>query len=95
MPFPETMKLRIRAGLFYVRKRTRAERVFMKSSVAEHYGCKSASHCGLIANGAVKRIEIFPVRNMLIRSLRRKKESGCLSRVLRNFFLARILNQLI
>ena len=35
-----------------MRERTRrAERVIMKSSVAKHYSCKRARHCGLIANG--------------------------------------------
>ena len=32
-------------------ERTRAERVIVKSSVAQHYGCKGARHCDLIANG--------------------------------------------
>ena len=32
-------------------ERTRAERAIMNSSVAKHYGCKHAKHCGLTAIG--------------------------------------------
>ena len=49
LPFPETIKWRIR-GLCRAQN-SRAERVIMKSSVAKHYGCKQAKNCGLIANG--------------------------------------------
>ena len=35
------------------------KRAITKSSVAKHYGCKCARHCGLIA---VERIAIFPVK---------------------------------
>ena len=34
-----------------MRERPRPERVIRKSRVAKHYGCKCATHCGLIANG--------------------------------------------
>ena len=39
-----------------MRKNTRAEHRVIFKSVAKHYSCKPARHCGLIANGAVKRI---------------------------------------
>ena len=43
----------------------------MKSGVAKHHGCKRVRHCGLLANGAVKRIEIFLFKKyeLLLRSV--------------------------
>ena len=49
----------------FVREKTRAERVIMKSSVAKHYGYKPARHCGLIANRRSQANRDFSgVRNM-------------------------------
>ena len=62
--FLETIRLRIRLAS-HVRERTCAERVIMKSSIAKHYGCKCAGHCGLIANGCSQANRDFSrVRNI-------------------------------
>ena len=48
-----------------MRERTCAERIIMKSSVAKHYGCMHAGHCGLTTNGRSQaNQDFFCVRNM-------------------------------
>ena len=52
----------------FVRERTCAER-HMKSSVAEHYGCKRARHCDLIANGRTQADRDFSCEKKTAASL--------------------------
>ena len=59
-----------------MRKKTRAERVIMKSSVAKHYGCKRERQCGLIANGRTQANRDFFLckkYELLLRLLRSNK----------------------
>ena len=63
IPFPETIKLRIR-GFFRARMNS-CGTCIMKPSVAKHYGCKRARHCGLIANDGCQANRDFScIRNM-------------------------------
>ena len=57
MPFPENyIKLRIKGSV--VRERTRAD----GSSVAKHYGCKRAKHCGMERDWGEKTLKIELLR---------------------------------
>ena len=64
--FPEIIILRLRGFL-------QRGRFIMESSVAKHYGCKRARHCGLIANGRSQANRAFSCvwnTNCSLRSLR-------------------------